>query len=106
MDEDKKNSYSSARNRKAGKHRPFNTVDLRLDSSVLQHIEPGSDGSDVIDENETKLNSTIKSLYTSMTQTRKRGASLLSDSKTAKKSVNSKAKTPKVKLAVVCHLFI
>lgn len=104
LDETKKNSYSSARNRKGGKHRPFNTVDLRLDSAVLQQTGNISDNSDIMDENEMKLNSTMKSLYTSMTQTRKRGASLLSESKTARKSVNSKAKTPKVKLAIVCIL--
>ena len=100
MDEDKKNSYSSARNRKGGKHRPYNTVDLRLDSDVLQPVEPSSDNSDMMDE--MKLNSTMRGLYTSITQTRKRGSSLLSDSKTAKKSINSQAKAPRVKLAVVC----
>merc|ERR1712154_67965 len=89
LDDDKKESYQAARNRKGGKQ--FYTVDLNLDSELLQQI--GIDEineSEEEDEDDIKINRSLNSIFSSSSRRKKRGASLLSDSKKAKSS-----KTPK-----------
>ncbi len=76
----KRQIYSLKRKHKGNEM--FNTVDLKLNSKLLNKIN-----------NESNLNSI----------SRKRGASLLSQSKTEK--IKQKSKTPKVKLSIVC-LFV